>query len=363
MSTGLFAADAAKEKLDQINTKIEKNRQKIQQKEREKRQAERALVSVTRELRYTELRLSVAKRNLRDSQYKVAATRSQLGDLQKQYNDKSGQFSRRLVDIYKNRNLGFLEFLFSPERFVSLVDSSYYFDRIVRQDTALIQDMKARYKNLEVAKTRYEAETQRIEGLKQQISSEESNLSAQRQKHAGYVSALASEIEDMERKNRELEASSEEIARLLRGTTGKHEVLGTGSFIRPASGFLSSRFGVRRHPIFKRLIRHMGVDFASGTGTPIYAADSGVVVVAGAKPIYHGYGNITIIDHGNRGGDSRRFSTIYAHQSRIVVSEGQSVKQGQLIGYVGSTGYATGPHLHFEVRIDGVPVDPLRYLQ
>jgi murein DD-endopeptidase MepM/ murein hydrolase activator NlpD len=98
---------------------------------------------------------------------------------------------------------------------------------------------------------------------------------------------------------------------------------------------------------------HTGIDFGASEGTPIKAAADGVVVSAGVQG---GYGNTTIIDHGNS------LATLYAHQSRMIVSSGQSVKRGQVIGYVGSTGNSTGPHLHFEVRVNGTPVDPMKYL-
>ena len=117
------------------------------------------------------------------------------------------------------------------------------------------------------------------------------------------------------------------------------------------------------HPIFRRRIHHNGVDFGAPSGARIRAAESGYVIVAGEKSEYHGYGRITVIDHGRRKSDGKRISSVYAHQSRIFVKAGDLVKQGDEIGAVGSTGYATGPHLHFEVREDGVPVDPMRYLQ
>ena len=98
---------------------------------------------------------------------------------------------------------------------------------------------------------------------------------------------------------------------------------------------------------------HTGVDFGASEGTAIHASADGVVVSAGPQG---GYGNATIIDHGNT------LATLYAHQSRMIVAAGQSVKRGQVIGYVGHTGFATGPHLHFEVRANGTPVDPMRYL-
>jgi murein DD-endopeptidase MepM/ murein hydrolase activator NlpD len=122
---------------------------------------------------------------------------------------------------------------------------------------------------------------------------------------------------------------------------------GSGNLIWPVNGPVVSGFGMR----WGRL--HAGVDIAVPTGTPIRAADSGRVILLGWTG---GYGNYTCIDHG--GG----FSTCYAHQSRYGTSMGASVRQGQVIGYVGCTGHCFGPHLHFETRVNGVPQNPLNYL-
>jgi murein DD-endopeptidase MepM/ murein hydrolase activator NlpD len=114
-----------------------------------------------------------------------------------------------------------------------------------------------------------------------------------------------------------------------------------------------SEFGWRTHPIFGDQRLHAGADFRGTTGQPILASADGTVLFTG---VMTGYGNVVILDHG------RSLATLYAHQSRIAVSNGQKVKKGQVIGYVGSTGYATGPHLHFEVRAGGTPVNPREYL-
>ncbi|MBC8063439.1 MAG: M23 family metallopeptidase, partial [Chlorobia bacterium] len=126
-----------------------------------------------------------------------------------------------------------------------------------------------------------------------------------------------------------------------------------GRFARPCGGRVTSSFGMRFHPILKRSRLHAGVDFGAPSGSPISAANSGTVIAAQKM---RGYGNVVIIDHG--GG----ISTTYGHCSRIFVSRGQSVKRSQRIASVGATGLATGPHLHFEVRINGKPVNPMRYL-
>jgi len=128
-----------------------------------------------------------------------------------------------------------------------------------------------------------------------------------------------------------------------------------GAFLRNAIKFtrISSTFGGRVHPIHKRWINHNGVDYAAPTGTPIHATGEGTITFAGKQ---NGYGNVVFIQH--RSG----YSTVYAHQSKIApgIKKGVAVAQGQLIGYVGSTGWATGPHLHYEFRIGGKPVDPLK---
>jgi murein DD-endopeptidase MepM/ murein hydrolase activator NlpD len=133
-------------------------------------------------------------------------------------------------------------------------------------------------------------------------------------------------------------------------------VQGTGSFARPGYGSPTSPFGMRIHPIFGSAHLHGGADYGIGDGG-IYAADSGMVVLAGYNA---SYGNMTVISHGRIGSSS--LATLYAHQSRIIVRPGDVVQKGQLIGLVGSTGNSTGPHLHFEVRVNGTPVDPEPWL-
>ena len=129
------------------------------------------------------------------------------------------------------------------------------------------------------------------------------------------------------------------------------------SFIRPTSGYVSSPFGWRRHPIFGSRSFHSGVDLAAPNRTPIRASNSGIVIYTGW---YGGYGKVVIINHGNFKGTPT--STLYAHLSGSTVSKGQKVEKGIIVGYEGTTGYSTGPHLHFEVRLDGNPTNPLRYI-
>lgn len=125
----------------------------------------------------------------------------------------------------------------------------------------------------------------------------------------------------------------------------------------PAPGRLTSRYGMRKHPIYGDYRFHAGIDIGGGAGAPIWAAESGTVILAGRSG---GYGNLVVITHGTVNG--KNLTTAYAHQSTILVREGQSVSKGQQIGRIGNTGASAGPHLHFEVRRDGDPVNPLDYV-
>ncbi|NDC82496.1 hypothetical protein EB093_02385 [bacterium] len=352
--------------VQHIEIQIKENRSKIQEKKKEKLFAERNLGVLARELKFTELSLTKAKSDLDESQKKERVARQKLDVVQEQFSNTNMQFSRRLRSIYKNQNLGFIEYLFTSKDLTSIVDSSYYFDKILNRDSNLINSLKREYSQVSQEKRRVESETRRISYLKEEIGRKETDLNQKTEKQKQVVASLHAQIEEMERQTRELERSSQEIAQAIRRNSkanGDAYFGSTGGFIKPAQAWLSSYFGFRMHPIFRRRIFHNGVDFAAPVGSRIRAAESGYVLVAGEKPEYHGYGRVTVIDHGRRKSDGKRISTLYAHQSRIIVREGQMVKQGEEIGAVGSTGYSTGPHLHFEVREDGLPVDPMRYLQ
>jgi murein DD-endopeptidase MepM/ murein hydrolase activator NlpD len=147
----------------------------------------------------------------------------------------------------------------------------------------------------------------------------------------------------------QIDALSQALAR--RGDT----VQGTGTFAHPLDGTITSPFGMRFHPILHYTKLHTGTDFAGGS--VIHAADDGRVLMT---VVSTAYGNFTVIDHGMV--DGKRITTAYAHQSRFLVRPGQRVSKGDPIGIVGATGYATGPHLHFEVRENGTVVDPMRFL-
>jgi len=216
-----------------------------------------------------------------------------------------------------------------------------------------------------VARRRAEAKAQRDVVARERnnlatAKASQVSLKQQATDAAAAANALLKEVRsrraEFQAKYNQLKAQSDSIARQLKSRQSGQGPApsGHGVLSVPIPGApITDYFGPRVHPIFGDTRMHTGIDFGASEGTPIHAAADGVIVSAG---VLGGYGNATIIDHGNS------LATLYAHQSRMIVSAGQSVKRGQVIGYVGHTGYATGPHLHFEVRVDGTPVDPMPYL-
>ena len=186
------------------------------------------------------------------------------------------------------------------------------------------------------------------DGLRAQAQSEEA-------KQKAILEEVKQQVKKFEAEIASLKKESDAIAALLRARQRSQKLVpsGKGVLAVPVPGEITSVFGSRAHPLFETIRMHTGIDFSAATGTPVKAADAGTVVVAGTRG---GYGTTVILDHNNG------LATLYGHLSRLAVGEGAKVARGQVIGYAGSTGYSTGPHLHFEVRVNGNPVDPMRYL-
>ena len=161
-----------------------------------------------------------------------------------------------------------------------------------------------------------------------------------------------------ERAEKELAKQSASIGTMINRSTNSSDVKVVSGFIKPIAGRITSPFGYRTHPIFKSRSFHSGVDIAGPNYGSIKASNSGKVIYTGW---YGGYGKVVILEHGVVNGSP--ITTLYAHMSSIAVSNGTKVQKGQVLGYEGTTGYSTGPHCHFEVRVNGKPNNPLSYIK
>jgi len=229
----------------------------------------------------------------------------------------------------------------------------------------LVAEEEAKTEAIRASEESISDEIADIEALGSEVGDLEADLEARR---AELAIAYATQKETLDRLDRDIAEFEGELAALAKEESSiraqiaaaQTPVASSGpttpnanGFIRPVPGAISSGFGMRIHPITGSRRMHNGVDMNASQGDPIHAARAGTVILSGIKG---GYGNAVMIDHG--GG----MVTLYGHQSKLLVAVGQRVDAGEVIGLVGSTGESTAPHLHFEVRIKGTPVDPAKYL-
>jgi murein DD-endopeptidase MepM/ murein hydrolase activator NlpD len=286
--------------------------------------------------------------------------------LRREYARSLAVLDRRVLDIYQSDDPSTLDILFGSGNLQDVIDKAQYLEEISAQDKriaaqvayarAQVTAARAKTKKLrtsvsgETAVIR--ARTAQTQSVRDDLVGAKSDLSASREKKLTDLSQLtASERAEAEEIDA-LQAASERIAAAIRAAQSKEgggptQTPSSAGLIWPVSGPITSPFGWR----WGRM--HQGIDIGVPYGTPIQAAAGGTVIYCGWE---EGYGNFVVIDHGGN------LATAYGHQSRIAVTCGQRVDQGQTIGYVGCTGHCTGPHLHFEVRVDGNPVDPMGYL-
>ncbi|MCH7471955.1 peptidoglycan DD-metalloendopeptidase family protein [bacterium] len=260
--------------------------------------------------------------------------------------------------IYMQGDMHYLDVLFGAASFGELVDSVFFIQAIGERDEMLIDTAKQQRVELKQKLDLIETQLSEIEGIKQLLEEQRTELLSAKESKELDLRAIDQDrslalrqIKEREETNKRIAAKMRRIQAQGTGYTGKPWA---GSFDKPCAGTIKSGFGMRTHPIAKRRRMHTGVDISAPRGTAILAAGDGKVVMAERMG---GYGKCVIIDHG----DGR--STLYGHCSKYTCEVGDVVKKGEKIAEVGSTGYSTGNHLHFEVRINGNPVDPLKQLK
>ena len=326
--------------------------------------------SLQGEISATQTRLDRAQASLDRQKAKLLEVRDQLEvardrleSLRRELETARKVLAARLVEIYKADAPDALTVVLESDGFGDLLEQAEFLQRISDQDREVTDEVrrlrdKARDQAVKLAdlEHREQLAAERILAERDQIAQAQGQLVASRDELAsaradkrGVLTQVREQRGILEDDLASLEAEQAKVAAALQGSPAPGPVKqGSGQLIWPLSGPVVGAFGEARpgHT-------HAGIDIAVPEGTPIRAADSGRVALMGWVG---GYGNYTCVQH------TGSLSTCYAHQSRFATSNGANVSQGQVIGYSGNTGNSTGPHLHFEVRINGTPVDPMGYL-
>ena len=382
----LLAAPAAGDDIygrkQNVDARIAALRDRIEHVQSQEHALTAAIADVTTKIRTLEQRVGDVSAQLATVEHDLALHERRLAKLtqlfrletrrlqflRREYAAALERLNRRLVGVYEEGDPDTIDVLVSATSFADLLEQFDYVNEIEVQDHRIAEEV--RNAKLEVQRSRDRtarvrtvvgAETRAIEVRRNQVrrvreallASQHALTSSRAQSRENLAIAkaheqsAASEAAALSAVSAQLAARIQEAQATQSYAPAVHTGVSSSGLIWPVQGPVTSPFGMR----WGRL--HTGIDIGAPYGAPIHAAAAGVVIDAGWLG---GYGNLVVIDHG------RGLATAYAHQSQIAVANGQQVSQGQTIGYVGCTGHCFGPHLHFEVRVNGVPVDPLGYL-
>jgi murein DD-endopeptidase MepM/ murein hydrolase activator NlpD len=377
-TAAFLPASSSGESLSSIQSRLGSARDKLQHVRGHEQVLTGDISALSGRIRTLQREIGTLRRRERKVAYTLAAKRAQLERVRARYQEEHERYLRlrrklhraqnvlaaRLVAIYKSDQPDFVTVVLEADGFRDMLVRADYMSRIGEQDSSIVDRVRelkqqsARKRALllalkdqaQDAVDAIEAQQRALEETRAGIQSRQGDLAAARHSKQGALASTQVKRKDLEGEVAALEAASAQVTNQLRGAGSAPAgpiKQGKGGYIWPVNGPVVSPFGMR----WGRL--HAGVDIAAPAGTALRASASGRVAIAGWMG---GYGNYTCIQHG--GG----IATCYGHQSSIGVSVGQSVSQGQVIGSVGCTGHCFGPHVHFEVRVNGTPVDPMGYL-
>ena len=310
-------------------------------------------------------KLEQASTNLQVTKSRYSSLEVQLAQMEKElsasvaeFNNANVQMRKRIRQVYKNQRTGMFQLILTAKDLNSLLDVVYFEKIVLKKDYARMMAIKAKSQKIAMMKKNIESKKIALAQSIQSINSQQKNIKYAIAQNQTMINKYKTDRKTYERAERELARQSASIQNMIARNKGTSTVkISSTGFMRPISGRITSPFGWRTHPIFNSRTFHSGVDIAGPNRGSIRASNSGKVIYSGW---YGGYGKVVILDHGTVNG--RPITTLYAHMSTIKVSQGQFVNKGDVVGFEGTTGYSTGPHVHFEVRVNGKPNNPLNYI-
>ena len=282
----------------------------------------------------------------------IAQKQDELAEAEEKEKAQYELFCERVRYMEEQGEVSYWSILFSSSDFSDLLDNAMMVDEIMQYDNQVMNDLIAIRQQIAQDKADLETARQEQQAAKDEQESAKASLKSQESEVDALISQISSQQAEVEQAeaaiDKQVAAAEKELAAQI------STVVSESGFMWPLPGYntLSSLFGGRTHPVTGKPNNHTGIDIPAPSGTPIKAAKSGVVTTSTYNS---SYGNYVVVSH------SDGTSTLYAHMSRRGVSKGQTVSQGQVVGYVGTTGSSTGNHLHFEIRVNGSRVDPVNY--
>lgn len=349
---------ALKARLSAIHQKKTAVKKEIRAAKVRKRTWADQLKDTQQQLRESRKRVAVSEARLAGTRHDLDEARDGLATVRARLKQRNTLLARRLVATQRRGGVNYAAVIFDANDYWDFLSRRRLMENLVRYDVQLVHSIRADEKDAVRLNSVLTAKRNEQKELVAYLDRQRVQREGLIQKQAEEVRQAAREQADAEKELAALEKASNEVANFLRRMEATPEgraraaIPYHGGFSFPVSGRITSPFGMRFHPILHRYKLHTGIDFGVGIGTPIHCAGNGVVVHAGW---WGAYGNAVIVDHG--GG----VTTLYGHMSKVLCHRGQTVSRGTVLGLVGSTGWSTGPHCHFEVRKNGVPVNPMNF--
>jgi len=282
---------------------------------------------------------------------------AELKQAEQNYQHRKTVFAARVRAINEEGRVNYVGVLLGSTSFGDFISRFDMLKLLVQQDSKLFSQVRMAKKELEEKRTDVENRRTQLLALQAKATEREQQVAEKRAEHEVVSRSLNTRVSSLQAQLEAYDAEAAQIAdrvwqlqQAQRRTNG-----GTFSPVYPVrNAVITDSFGPRLHPILNVWRQHNGTDFAANYGAPVYAIEGGVVIMAGWNDAY---GNLVVIDHGNG------IASWYGHSSKLLVSEGDTVTQGQQISQAGSTGWSTGPHVHLEIHVNGKPTDPMAYLQ
>jgi murein DD-endopeptidase MepM/ murein hydrolase activator NlpD len=344
--------------LSQIRNNIKNKQQELNESRAKEKSLGDQVNSLEQQINSKQSDIDELEASISEAQAKLETLEEELAVAEEKVNTQNENLNARLRNMYKNGSVGFIDVLMDSGSFSEFLNNLSLVEKVYTSDQDVLEELQKAYDEIDAKKKEIETLQAELSESKATMEEQKSSLEADKASVEKKKSEIAADSAETQRELDKLEADAQALTSSIRnsGSSSSSSKYNGGimAWPVPSCHTVSSGYGGRIHPTTGKYKFHGGLDIPGSYGSAIVAANSGKVIWAGNRG--DSYGNYVIIDHG--GG----VSTLYGHSSKVLVSTGQRVSRGQRIANVGSTGRSTGPHCHFEVRINGSRVNPTPYV-
>lgn len=351
-------AESLKQQQEELQNQIDEANGELENVQNELSENLQQVQKLDEKIASSQTELDELNAKITELQTSIDQVGAELQKAEESYNSQKKLLDDRLVEIYEEGEIRYLDVLLSSKNMSEFLSTYFLVTELVDYDKQLLEDMGKKKHEIELSKEKLDNEQEELATIKANQTKTAKIVENTKTVRENFIAKLSEEEKQIQSQideyNRQFDEVNAEILKLAMDGIDTQYIGGELAWPVPGYTRITSKYGMRTHPITGVYKLHTGVDIGAPMGANFVAANDGIVVKAG----YNGaYGNMVIIDHG--GG----IQTLYAHGSEITVNVGDTVKRGETVVLkVGSTGYSTGAHAHFEVRINGVTTDPLPYI-